>query len=168
MSHLQPPIFVLDTNVLIEAHQRYYSLDLCPGFWECLVHFCSESRVRSIDKVRDEIREGDDLAAWVKKAPSGFFASTADQSVIRCFQEIMDWVQNSREFNDEATSSFANIADGWVIAYAKAYGGIVVSHEGRKYKGRVPMPIICDHFSVPYKDTFAMLRDLKVRFVWLG
>ena len=30
------PVFVLDTNIFIEAHRRYYAQDLCPGFWECL------------------------------------------------------------------------------------------------------------------------------------
>lgn len=36
-------IFLLDTNVFIEAHQRYYGLDLCPGFWDALRHFCGEA-----------------------------------------------------------------------------------------------------------------------------
>ena len=49
------PLFVLDTNVFIGAHRRYYALDLCPGFWECLTHYCYENRLRSIDRVRDEI-----------------------------------------------------------------------------------------------------------------
>ena len=30
------PLFVLDTNVFIQAHRRYYAQDVCPGFWECL------------------------------------------------------------------------------------------------------------------------------------
>ena len=168
MSLLQHPIFVLDTNVLIEAHRRYYSLDLCPGFWECLIHFCGESRVRSIDRVRKEIREGDGLDAWVKQAPSGFFASTADREVINCFQEIMSWIQSSDQYKPEARSSFANIADGWVVAYARAYDGIVVSHEAYRpnRKSSIPIPNICRQFSVPYEDTFSMLRALEVRFNW--
>lgn len=30
-------VFVLDTNVLVEAHRRYYAFDLVPGFWDALV-----------------------------------------------------------------------------------------------------------------------------------
>lgn len=37
MSGPAPVVYALDTNVFIEAHRRYYALDLCPEFWECLV-----------------------------------------------------------------------------------------------------------------------------------
>ena len=30
-------IFVLDTNTLIEAKNRYYGFDICPGFWFALL-----------------------------------------------------------------------------------------------------------------------------------
>ncbi len=61
--------FLLDTNVFIEAYRRYYAMDLCPGFWECLEHYCQETRLLSIDRVQDEIIEGDTLDEWVKQAP---------------------------------------------------------------------------------------------------
>lgn len=28
--------YLLDSNVLIEAKQRYYDFGVCPGFWEWL------------------------------------------------------------------------------------------------------------------------------------
>ncbi len=28
--------FVLDSNIFIEAHRRYYAFDICPGFWDSL------------------------------------------------------------------------------------------------------------------------------------
>ena len=40
--------FVLDANIFIEAHRRYYGLDLCPGFWESLRHFAERGRILSI------------------------------------------------------------------------------------------------------------------------
>lgn len=64
-----PRTYVLDTNVFIEAHRRYYSLDLCPGFWDCLAHFCGKARLLSIDRVRSEMMGGDELAQWVAAAP---------------------------------------------------------------------------------------------------
>lgn len=72
--HQAHTLFVLDTNIFIEAHRRYYAQDLCPGFWECLIHYCQERRMLSIDRVRAELMEGpnnqdapDKLAEWVKK-----------------------------------------------------------------------------------------------------
>ncbi len=52
--------FVLDANVFIEAYRRYYGLDLCPGFWECLRHYGGHRRLLSIDRVRDELLVGGD------------------------------------------------------------------------------------------------------------
>ena len=50
--------FVLDTNVFIQAHRNYYPFDFHPAFWKCLEHYHQKSRIRSIDKVREEILRG--------------------------------------------------------------------------------------------------------------
>ena len=96
-------LFVLDTNIFIDAHRRFYAFDLCPGFWECLEHYCREGQVRSIDQVRDEIvsneeQPRDQLSEWVNQAPDALFASTAEQSVLNAFTEMSDWVLANRQF----------------------------------------------------------------------
>ena len=52
--------FVLDANIFIEAHRRYYGLDFCPGFWESLAHFAGQGRLLSIDRVYRELEKGRD------------------------------------------------------------------------------------------------------------
>ncbi len=42
--------YLLDANVFIEAHQRYYGSDVCPGFWRALIQQHERKRVFSIDK----------------------------------------------------------------------------------------------------------------------
>lgn len=62
---------------------------------------------------------------------------------------------------------FAGAADGWVIAYAKASGRTLVSHETRAdpaSRRRVKIPDVCDAFSIPYIGLFQMLRDLGIVF----
>ena len=162
------PLFVLDTNVFIGAHRRYYALDLCPGFWECLIHYCGESRVRSIDRVRDEILvKSDPLSEWVKQAPKNLFVSTAEESVIDAFMKMNKWVQENSRFQPQAREEFARVADAWLAAYAKVNNAVVVTHEVHNVdaKKRVPLPNVCQQFGVKYYDTFAMLRTLEVRFV---
>ena len=89
MTHPCHPLFVLDTNVFIEAHHHYYAHDLCPGFWECLLHYCRENRVRSIDRVRDEIlAKPDELTEWVNQAPGNLFLSSAEKSIIEVFTDM--------------------------------------------------------------------------------
>jgi len=67
---------------------------------------------------------------------------------------------------DAAKADFASGADGWIVAYAKAKGHIVVTHEvlNPDIRRKVPIPNVCNAFDVNYHDTFEMLRKLGVRF----
>ena len=168
-------LFVLDANIFIEAHRRYYAQDLCPGFWECLTHYSQERRMLSIDRVRAELMEGpnnqdtpDKLAEWVKHAPNDLFISSAEQPVVDAFAEMMDWVRRNDQFRSDAKAEFARVADGWVAAYAKGHNAIVVTQEkfNPDVKKRVPLPNVCRQFGVSYQDTFDMLREIEVRFDW--
>ena len=113
-------MFALDANVFIEAHRRYYGLDLCPGFWECLRHYGARQRLLSIDRVRIELLRGRDaLSKWVKDSPAALFVSSAEPAVADAFADVMAWVQGNAQFRREAKAEFAAAADGWLAAYAK-------------------------------------------------
>lgn len=162
------PAYVLDANVFIEAARRYYAFDLAPKFWKELGHHVSAGHVQSIDRVKRELEQGkDDLAQWVSKGGFGAgFVSTSDKGVIQSYGEIMTWVQAHPQFLDGARADFAKGADGWLVAYAKGESGIVVTQEvaDPNVKRRVPIPNVCQAFSVPFCDTFEMLRRLGVKF----
>ena len=164
-----PTVYVLDANVFVQAHRRHYALDLCPGFWDFLVHENTAGRIISIDRVRQEILEGDALDAWARTLTAGtFFATTVTPEVVASFSAMMQWVYGNAQYRDEAKAEFAAVADGWLAAYAKAHQGhVVVTHEefNADAKKRVPLPNVCKEFGVPYVDTFAMLRALQARFV---
>ena len=162
-------VFALDANVFIEAHRRYYGLDLCPGFWDCLGHYGERQRLSSIDRVRGELLQGDDaLSKWVKKAPQALFVSSAGPDVVAAFREMMGWVARNAQFRPEAKAEFAAAADGWLAAYARVHGAVLVTHEQHipDVKRRVPLGNVCHRFDVPTRDTFSMLRELEVRFDW--
>jgi Domain of unknown function (DUF4411) len=75
--------YVLDANVFIEAARRYYAFDLAPRFWESLAHHAASGRVRSIDRVKQELERGkDELAQWVDNNFSNALASTDEPDVI--------------------------------------------------------------------------------------
>ena len=159
--------YLLDANVFIQAHRTYYAFDICPGFWRGLLREHEAKRVFSIDKVKAELVEsGDRLAVWVKNsAPATFFKGTADKAVSDGYRAMVRWVQGEAQFVPEAKAHFAAVADGWVIAYAKANGLVVVTHEeyAPDAKSKVPMPNVCLELDVAYCNTFEMLRDLKIR-----
>jgi hypothetical protein len=47
--------YLLDANVFIEAKNRYYGFEICPGFWEWLISENAADRVFSIEKRRISI-----------------------------------------------------------------------------------------------------------------
>ena len=163
---------MLDANVFIGAHRNYYSLDFCPGFWDCVIRHFHDGRLLSIDKVRDEIyntgkpQKPDALLTWTKAAPRDLFVSSSDQPVMDAYRDLINWIQNNHQYKREAKDEFASVADGWLAAYAKAHNAIVVTHEvlAPDAKKRVPLPNVCRQFNVPYLNTFEMLRHLGVQF----
>ncbi|MGA8654678.1 MAG: DUF4411 family protein [Chthoniobacterales bacterium] len=168
---MNPPnlVYVIDSNVLIAAHRGYYGFLICPGFWECLLRQHQAGRVLSIDRVRAEIVEGDELSEWVDDSvPSSFFASTQNPTVAQTFAAIVQWVQGESQFNRPAKAEFARVADGWLAAYTQTRTDhvlVTLEVHNADAKSRVPLPNICRQFGVPYIDTFTMLRDLGASFV---
>ena len=159
--------YVLDTNVFIEAARRYYAFDIAPPFWESLVQHAANRRIYSIDRVKQELERGkDELATWATSQFNNAFASTDEEDVIQSYSEVIGWVQAQEQFLDAAKADFAAVEDGWLVAYARAKGYIVVTHElpAIDARSKVPIPNVCEALGVSYADTFAMLRELGVRF----
>ena len=163
------PKYVLDANVLIEAKRRYYRFGLCPGFWECLGWHYKQGTVSSIDRVRQELNRGkDELTQWAKNGvPAGFFASTTDEVTAEFFGQMIVWAQAQPQYLPQAIQEFAVVADGWLVAYAKSNGRVVVTHEApTEERSKVKIPKVCKAFGVDYVDTFDMLEGLKTIFTW--
>jgi hypothetical protein len=162
--------YALDANVFIEAKRRYYAFDLCPGFWDALLWYQREGRLGSIDRVRAELERGhDDLTSWVKaRVPESCFASTDNDAILAAYGEVIAWVQAQSQFFPEAKAEFVDSTDGWLIAYAKATGAILVTHEvlAKDIRREVKIPNVCEAVGVPYRDTFEMLKALGARFTW--
>ena len=160
--------YILDANIFIEAKNRYYAFNLCPGFWDSLLHHKTMGNLESIDRVRKELLEcKDNLATWSKKAAC-LFSSTNSELVRTAYRDIIQWVQSQERFFDAAKSRFADDPDAWVIAYAKANNVVVATEEKSAPKSRkvVKIPDVCKHFNVKCTDTFDMLQKLGVVFNW--
>lgn len=164
--------YIVDSDALITAKNRYYAFDICPGFWKCVLHFHREGRVFSIDRVRSELLAGrrtEDLAQWVRnEVPNEFFLEVDADLVANAYTEIMMWVQRHPSYFESAKAKFATGADGWLVAYAMINNSTVVTNEQSSPQSRreVKLPDVCDQFAVKREDTFSMLRSLNARFDW--
>lgn len=160
--------YVIDTNVLIEAKNRYYAFDLAPAFWEALIEKASSGILCSIDRVRDETNRGnDELKEWVNDRFSRWCVSTDATEIIEAYRRIMLWAMGNTQYTDAAKAEFARLenADAWVVAYAMVTGCIVVTHEvyNAAIRKEMPIPNVCREFGVDYITTFDMMRNLGIR-----
>jgi hypothetical protein len=165
-------LYIIDSDVLITAKNRYYAFDICPGFWKSIIHHYKKGSVYSIDRVKHELlagRKTDNLVQWTSnKLPSDFFRGVDDKDVTAAYTKIMMWVQRNPQYFDAAKAKFAAGADGWLVAYAMVHHATVVTNEqpAPQSKIEIKIPDICAQFKVPYKDTFFMLKDLAIQFDW--
>jgi hypothetical protein len=159
--------YILDANVFIEAHQRYYPFDVFPGFWKAIRKLNQKKRAFSIDRVKTELQSGRDaLTQWANEEESkSLFKKTEDVAVIRAYREVVNFVQASAQYSPVAKSDFASGADGWIVAFAMENVHVVVTQEVRspETKSRVPIPNVCQHFKVDFVNTLEMLRRLGVQ-----
>ncbi len=164
------PDYLIDSDVLITAKNRYYAFPICPGFWDSLLHGHSLGHIHSIDRVRQELllgRSDDDLVRWVgQSVPEGFFLSSDAGAVIAAFTRVMLWVTRHAQYYDEAKAKFASGADGWLVAHGMAGGKTVVTNEQPRPESRnqIKLPDVCNAFSIDFEDTFAMLHALGVQY----
>ncbi|MYB34346.1 MAG: DUF4411 family protein [Gammaproteobacteria bacterium] len=162
--------YLVDSDVLITAKNLYYAFDICPGFWECLIHHHREGHVFSVDRVRNELLSGrktEDLVQWVQnEVPRGFFLPVDHTEIENVYTEIMLWVQDHSNYFEQAKANFATSADGWLAACAKVRNAIVVTNEQPSPNSRksVKLPDVCNEFNVNCETVFNMLRTLGVRF----
>ena len=159
-------VFVLDTNIFVEAYKRYYAFDIAPSFWRITKKQAELARIISIDRVKHEIDaygEDDQLKNWVNDEFYQWFKPTAVDSVINAYRQVMMWSTSHAQFTTAAKAEFANIADSWLVAYALANHYILVTHEvyDPGIRKRIPIPNACPHFDVEHIDTFEMLRRLN-------
>ena len=159
--------YLIDSDVLITAKNRYYAFPICPGFWNGILHGHSCRHLYSIDQVRKELLLGnDDLAQWVRQSvPAGFFLTSESDEIAAAYGEVIRWVTGHTQYRDEARTRFASGADGWLVAHGIVTGQTVVTNEQPRPKSHsVKLPDVCNRFGVKFEDTFAMLNKLGVKY----
>ncbi len=156
--------YLLDTNVFIEAKDRYYGFDLCPGFWDWLDIAIADGRVKSIENVLDELEAvGDDLRDWARDRPALF--PRIDPGVAPSLRQLSTWA-NSGFYTAGAIATFLDAADYFLVASAMANGDTAVTHERAEQRpARIKIPDACLAMGVHFMTPFKMLRREGVQFV---
>jgi len=157
--------YLLDANIFIQAKNLHYGFDFCPAFWEWLEANNTAGKVASIDKVLDELHSiEDELSQWATYKGAGFFLP-ADEAVLPALAEVSEWA-NTQNFEAAAISTFLQVADYWLVAYAKAHDWVIVTHEVPSDGVRkIKIPNACLGLDIQCINPYEMLRRERAKFV---
>lgn len=164
--------YLLDTNIFIQAHRSTYPLDVVPSFWNKLVELDQQGIIVSIDKVKKEIFEKssheDELRNWcADHLTSTFFLDSA--SVIGSYIDVVGWAASQiSHYKQSAIDEFlqTDLADPWLIAYAKTHGMTIVTYETSQPERikSIKIPEPCKHFDIQFVSVIEMFREIGTSF----
>lgn len=161
--------YLLDANVFIESGNRYYSMDICPAFWDWIIVANKNGKVFSLDKVKQELCKikKDNVSEWARMIDSGerksklFLSSQAAETAMSA---VAAWV-DANDYEMAAKEEFFGVADYYLVAYARQARHTIVTEEifssGKK---KIKIPNVCRGLNVECINTFDMLKREHVRF----
>lgn len=154
--------YCLDANVLIQAWQKYYSMDLCPSYWDFLNDLGEAKRIFVPQHVRDEITQTeDDLAKWLKASKIPVY--NVDGPVTMALRKMYA----ANPAHQTLVARGRSLADPWVIATAMSSGACVVTKEEMitaQNSTKVKIPNVCKNMNVKCIDDFQFLREVSASF----
>jgi hypothetical protein len=121
--------YLIDSDVLITSKNLYYRPDYCEAFWTWIVSGHAAGRLFSIDKVKQELLNGnkeDPLHQWAQNdALENFFLGSATSTPK--WKDLASWAVKGN-YLQAAKDKFLNAssADAWLIAVAAAEGDCVI------------------------------------------
>jgi len=159
-------MYLIDTNVLIEARDRYYSFEMVPGFWSWMEEQHESGELFTVINVRDElVGRKDDLETWIRDLPKTFFLQPDNETFLN-MARLSEWSEHHPNFTSFAIQEFLDSADYVLAAHACAHGFTVISQEvsAPNSKARIKLPDACIELGVECLQTFDWLRRCKPRF----
>lgn len=156
--------YCLDTNILIQAWQKYYSPKFCPEYWQVLNQLGDSNQIFIPEEVKDEIlKTDDDLSLWIKECRIPIIK--ANQAVIENLSKIYS-ANPLHKFLVDNTKA-RSLADPWVIAHAMTQNATVVTHEVKVTAAsskRIKIPNVCENMNIRCINDFKMIDELNIKF----
>lgn len=150
-------VYCLDTGVLIEPWNKYYSPEICPDYWEILDGLAKDGTIFCTIEVKHELEKIDDtLYAWVKERPYLFrdISEEVNENMVKIMSSHPELVKEDKG---------RSLADPWVIAHAITEEAIVVTTEMPGSK-KVKIPDVCVAYEVPWILESKFAKEINVQF----
>lgn len=157
-------IYLLDTNIFITS-KNFLPMDVYPSFWGILNELANSGIFKSIKKVEEELRKGnDEIVPWIEnELPKDFFMKE-DINTLTSLSIVSQWA-NTKDYTQAAKNTFVSTADSWIIAEALSKSCKIITHEvpDPMSKKRVKIPDVCNGIGVPYCSLNDAFREEGIR-----
>ena len=149
-------IYLPDTSALIAAWQERYPRDMFPAVWQFIDGL--NDRLMVCEEVQTEIaRHSEDLLEWLEQSTvdSRLSLNSLDENVAEAVQHHFQSI--ARGWPRWSAVRAGDHADPWVIAYAQALNGVVVSEE-QSGGNKVKIPDVCRTLGVAHINLLGLFR----------
>jgi hypothetical protein len=159
-------MYLLDSDVFIQAKNRHYGFDIVPAWWDWLEQAHRAGRVFTVEACRNEVvAAGDELADWMAARPPAFSIKPRprDQPSLR---RVAEWAAGPSQYRQGAISEFLAAADYFLVSQALSLGYAVVTHEepAPLANKRIKIPDACNAVQVSWMPPWRMLRAEGAQF----
>ena len=144
--------YCIDTSSLMDLWCRWFKPTIVPSLWEHMSGLVDAGQLISTEEVFHEIeRKEDALFDWVKERKSMLVSLTDEVQ-----SEVDKIMAEFPKLVDERTGK--SFADPFVIATAIVMEATVVTGEDQGTRNRPKIPVVCDHFNVPWIRTIELIE----------
>lgn len=150
--------YSMDTSAFLDGFNRYYPPDIFPKLWENVEKLVKNNALKSTEMVLHELkRRDDDVLKWAK-SQSNLFVNV-DEEIQEIVAQIMGKLPRI-----VAEGGQRNMADPFVVAFAKQNNLIVVTGEKGGSIKKPKIPFVCETFDVEYISFVDLVRKEKWTF----
>ena len=133
---------VWDANILIRLNRDYIPPDIWASYWDVLQQIYCEGKWLLLQVVHEELMNGNDsLKEWIKQ-PCFQPIPVDDPDTVLAYSGILTTLRRENRYKEPALRLYADSADSWIVAYAKAHNAVIVTLEkpepGRTAKVKIP------------------------------
>ncbi len=159
--------YLLDANVLIDAHRDYYPIDRLPAFWVWLLEKGRRGEIRIPVEIWDEIKYGNDyLAQWCKAGNHQEIMLLEENAN----QTKVSYVVEQGYANDLTEDEIEKVGrDPFLISYAlpakdnKTQFVTTEVSKPNKTRANRHIPDVCTTLGIKTLNTFDLIKRLDFR-----
>lgn len=162
-------LYLLDANTLIDANRDYYGIGQVDEYWEWLVHFGEEGRIKIPVEIYEELKVGSDaLSIWAKQGETEAALKFAEEVDIDLVRRVIE-EGYAADLTDIEIEQIGR--DPFLVAYALADPGnrVIVTTERSKPRAQRKnrkVPDVCAQFGIRPCNAFTFGRELGFRTDW--